>query len=134
MSGFGCVTGIVSPSGHTAGGTIVYAGLMRVLGLRRAPSFAVAVFLAVTIGLSRVMLGFHTPAEVLLGGCAGLIGTAVLLRLLGEDALPGTRARATLATAAAALVLVLHGQHAPFERMLQHWRGCLPYAGRPAAR
>lgn len=130
MSGFGCVTSIVSPSGHTAGGTIVYAGLARVLGLRRAPSFALAVALAVMIGLSRVLLGFHTPAEALLGGVTGVAGMAVLLRGLGEDALLGRRARATLASMAAALVLVLHGQHAPFERMLQHWRGCLPHLGR----
>ncbi len=134
MSGFGCVTGIVSPSGHTAGGTIVYAGLVRVLGLRRAPSFAVAVCLAVAIGVSRLALGCHTPGEVLLGGGAGLAGTAVMLHVLGEDVLAGARARGMLAAAAVALVVVLHGQHAPFEHMLQQWRGCLPSAGRPASR
>lgn len=130
--GLGCVTGIVSPSGHTAGGTIVYAGLARVLGARRAASFAVALLLAAAIGTSRVMLGFHTPAEVVLGAGAGLAGTAVLLRALGEVVLPDLRARLALAAGTVVLALVLHGRHAPFERMLQHWRGCLPDVARSA--
>ena len=123
--GFACAPGMASPSGHTACAAIVYAGLVRVLGAGRRLGFAVAVLVAVTVGASRLALAFHTPPEVVLGAAVGLAGAAVLLRFRPPDPLRGSRPRLALAAVLAVTVVALHGQHAPFEHMLQHWRGCL---------
>lgn len=74
-----------SPSGHAASAMAAYGGLA-VLFARmdlhpRAGILALVVGLAVAvaIGVSRVVVGAHTPAEVLFGSLIGLIGPALLL-------------------------------------------------------
>ena len=118
------VTGVVSPSGHTAGATIVYAGLARVLGARTRPTLLVAAAVAVVVGISRVRLGMHTPPEAVLGAAVGLLATAGLVRHLPGDALVDIRWRLVLVAGAALVIGATHGMHAPFERVLQHWKGC----------
>lgn len=116
-------TGVVSPSGHTVGATVVYAGLARVLGTRRRTTLLLAVVVAVAVGTSRVVLGMHTPAEAALGAAIGLAATAVLLAHLPPGALSVPRWRAVLVAGAVLVIGIAHGRHAPFERVLQHWLG-----------
>ena len=122
--GFTCAPGLASPSGHTACATIVYAGLARVLGAGRRPSLAAAILVAGTVGVSRVALGFHTPAEAALGAAVGLAGTVALLRYLPPDPLGRARPRLALVAATATGGGALHGHPAPVARLLQPWRGC----------
>ena len=65
------------PSGHAAVSAVVYLTL-GVLLARDAPSIAakiyvmaVAIFLVLLVGISRVFLGVHYPTDVLAGWCIG---------------------------------------------------------------
>ena len=72
------VGGMSFPSGHTMGAAVVYFTLgvmfMKAFKSRRAKAFCLAwaVFLATTVGASRVFLGVHYPSDVLAGWIAGL--------------------------------------------------------------
>lgn len=65
------------PSGHAAASAITYLTLGALLARTerrptvRAYIFAVAVFLTLLIGVSRVFLGVHYPTDVLAGWCVG---------------------------------------------------------------
>jgi membrane-associated phospholipid phosphatase len=70
------LAGICSPSGHTAMSTAVYGSLALLIGARLAPArrsllYGAAAIAIVVIGLSRVALDNHTPAEVVLGFVVG---------------------------------------------------------------
>ena len=111
-----------SPSGHVASGAVVCSGIV-MLQARRPGSdaalaaLAVALAAAVIIGATRVLLGAHSLAEVIIGAGIGGIGAAAFgwlggRRLAGKSGLP--------AAAAAAVVLVaLHGHHLPAESVIQ---------------
>lgn len=66
------------PSGHAsnAAATVIVAGVLSALfGARRATChrvLAVAVFMALVVGLDRLLLGVHTLTEVVAGYAAGL--------------------------------------------------------------
>jgi len=127
----GCAAnGAVSPSGHTAAGTVVYGGLAA-LWLRRrlgAPAAALVAggTAAAVIGTTRIALGLHTGAEVLLGAAAGGAGVALLLRLAGPapDRLYGRR----LVLVALPIVVGLHGIRLPVEAHLRQAANWLPRA------
>ena len=106
-----------SPSGHTAAAAVVCGGLIVVLGGRRRWALPVSALAALLIGGSRLMLGAHTPLEVLVGGAAG-IGGAVLTALAAGP-MPEFR-RNRVAMAALLVVVVLHGLRMPAEA---HIRG-----------
>lgn len=80
--------GFSFPCGHSAGTAAIF-GMLAWLAARRlsprwrAGVFAVAVLLALSIGLSRVLLSVHHPSDVVAGLCLGLgLGwTALLLWL-----------------------------------------------------
>jgi membrane-associated phospholipid phosphatase len=75
------------PSGHAANATLVWLCLALLLPRKaRARMFAIwsAVWLALLIGLSRVMLGVHWPSDVIGGWAFGLFWTLVILRLAGH--------------------------------------------------
>lgn len=61
---------LLSPSGHTASGVLVYGG-MALLSRRRAAWFA-ATCLAGLIAASRLYLNQHTPADVVAGLALGV--------------------------------------------------------------
>lgn len=108
-----------SPSGHVASACVVYGG-MAVLLLRGAvPGFVIAgipIVLLGVIGYSRVSLGMHTPADVLIGGIVGVGGLASLAALMG----PRPRLSLWSVTAAGGMtVLALHGLHMPAEEAIQ---------------
>jgi undecaprenyl-diphosphatase len=79
------------PSGHSMLAAVVYltlgALLSRVLGSTRAKVYviALAMFLALLVGISRIYLGAHYPSDVLAGWAAGLgwaLGCSLLARYL----------------------------------------------------
>lgn len=78
--------GFSFPSGHSAGTAAIF-GMLAWLVARRLPpdwrawAFAVAVLLALSTGLSRVLLSVHHASDVLAGLCLGLGWTALVLWL-----------------------------------------------------
>jgi membrane-associated phospholipid phosphatase len=81
------------PSGHAANATLVWLGLALLLPrAERARAFAIwgAVWLALAVGASRVMLGVHWPSDVIAGWSFGLLWLLLLLRLAGHGAAEGT--------------------------------------------
>ncbi|HYJ29733.1 MAG TPA: phosphatase PAP2 family protein [Allosphingosinicella sp.] len=81
------------PSGHAANSTMVYLSLALLLTTgypRRAIAVWSAVWLAILIGASRLVLGVHWPSDVIAGWAFGLAWTLLLLRLAGHDLGDGT--------------------------------------------
>ncbi len=75
------------PSGHAANATLVWLCLALLLPRGpRARMLAIwgAVWLALLVGLSRVMLGVHWPSDVIAGWAFGLFWALLLLRLTGH--------------------------------------------------
>jgi membrane-associated phospholipid phosphatase len=115
-----------SPSGHMALSTVVY-GALTVVAVRRMAitpwRWAVwsgTIGWITMIGVSRVRIGAHTPAEVMTGcivGGLGLLAFAVCPKVPTTDSL---RLRWALVAALAVLAL-LHGNHAEAEAPLQFW-------------
>jgi undecaprenyl-diphosphatase len=81
------------PSGHAANATLVWLCLALLLPRsERGRAFAVwvAVWLALAVGISRVMLGVHWPSDVIGGWAFGLFWTLLLLNLSGQVSAEGT--------------------------------------------
>lgn len=78
--------GFSFPSGHSAGTAAIF-GMLAWLAARHLPRrwrtwvFAVATLLALSTGLSRVLLSVHHASDVLAGLCLGLGWTALVLWL-----------------------------------------------------
>jgi membrane-associated phospholipid phosphatase len=80
-----------NPSGHTAAAAAVYGGLVAIVmrsiwdnkrwALRC--TVAIAIFLAVVIGASRLILDLHSMAEVVVGGTIGVGGAVAFVMLAG---------------------------------------------------
>ncbi|MBL6081082.1 phosphatase PAP2 family protein [Belnapia sp. T18] len=74
--------GLVNPSGHTAAGTVVYAGLLFLIGERFASRTILALLagamFSLIFGFTRLMLRVHTLEDVLVGGMVGLVGVSVI--------------------------------------------------------
>lgn len=113
--------GIVSPSGHTAAAAVVYGGLAGI-AMRSVTNnkywlitctLAVAILFAVVLGLSRLKLGVHSPAEVLAGGMIGVGGAVSSTALAGAPS-PKLRLWQVMAVGLVILIL-LHGTHLPAE-------------------
>lgn len=104
-----------NPSGHTASGTVVYAGLFALLGGRIAPRVPVALLaglgFGIIFGATRLALHVHTLADVIVGAVVGLAGTLTLARMASPCRV-GKPDRGTAVVTAATLLglLALHGQ------------------------
>jgi len=112
------VTNIHTPSGHVAAAAVVAGGLAAVLSRRRHAALLLALLAAAVIGGSRLALGAHSLAEVVIGALVGLAGALSLLVLAGRPP-PGLGAR-RIAVLAVAVVVIFHGFHLPAEA---HIRG-----------
>ncbi len=102
-----------SPSGHTAAAAVACGGLLALLAprgwrmKRLAASGALAT--AALIGMSRVVLGLHSGAEVLVGAVLGVAGAVLLARLAGDR--PAGMRRGPPVAAALATAVLFHGIH-----------------------
>jgi len=130
-------TALVAPSGHTAMSLTVYGGLA-LLVARHLPDWRgrlallAAAVLAPAIGVSRVVIGAHTVAEVAAGSAVGLLALLVLHLLLPRQD-PFALPLAWLAAALAVVLAASHGEHWPIEELLRDLafalRGHLPACG-----
>lgn len=116
--------GLKSPSGHTAAGTVTYAGLLLLCGGARLQtlraSFLVSLAFATAFGSSRLLLGFHSLADVLVGAAIGIAGTVMMVsRLQPFGFNPSVERLPALMVVASTLVLILHGCRLPAELMLR---------------
>jgi membrane-associated phospholipid phosphatase len=102
---------IDTPSGHVAAVAIAVGGLATLLGSQRAMAIAAAA--GVVIGASRLALGLHSLAEVVLGLLVGLSGVWALRRLAGSS--PPTLNVPQIILVAVVVALVFHGLHLPAE-------------------
>ncbi|CAH2604189.1 Phosphatase PAP2 family protein [Rhodovastum atsumiense] len=116
------VSGLRSPSGHTASAAIAYGGLLALLAPQawrpRLLAVLAAIVAAAVIGGTRLALGVHTRADVLVGAVVGIAGVMMLSRLAGERP-PGVRLALPLA-AAVGVVLLFHGEHLHAEGRIWH--------------
>jgi membrane-associated phospholipid phosphatase len=114
-------TDIHSPSGHVAAATVVAGGLAALLSRRRTSILPVAVLAAVVIGISRLVLGFHSLPEVAVGAMVGLAGASALLALAGP---PPTLQPGRLFAVVVIVAVLFHGLHLPAEAAIRHtaWR------------
>jgi membrane-associated phospholipid phosphatase len=106
--------GFGNPSGHTAAGVVVYAGLLTLVGERFAPRLPVALLsgaaLAALFGLTRLEVGGHTLPEVLVGAAVGMAGALALAGLAGPRRSETPKSgHAVVAAAALLAVLAFHG-------------------------
>ena len=114
--------GLHTPSGHVAAATVVAGGLAALLLRRRSVALPLALAAAIVIGISRLALGMHTPAEVLVGAGVGLLGAWALLMTAGPT--PQRLDVRRIVVVAAAVVVIFHGMHLPAEAHLRStaWR------------
>jgi len=105
--------GLITPSGHVAAAATAYGGMIGlVFGSARRASLA-AFGIAVLIGLTRIALGDHTLAEVVVGGIVGVVGAGVFTSW-ARSRLAG-RPLAALLSVTAIVMLVFHGSHLTWE-------------------
>ena len=114
---------LVTPSGHVASATVIYAGLAGLLlrgpGSVFVRTLTVAVLVAVGVGFTRVLLGEHSVAEVIVGGVVGIAGASALATITRHP-LPAWRPLPVLAVTAA-IVLVRHGVHLSWENTIHQF-------------
>ena len=104
---------IRTPSGHVAAATFVTGGLAALLIRRRAIILALAALAAVVIGLSRLALGVHSPAELVIGGIVGFAGALALINLAGP--VPPELDARRIGLIALLVAAIFHGLHLPAE-------------------
>ncbi len=107
-----------TPSGHVAAATVVAGGLAVLLLRWRHAALLVAAMAAAVIGISRLALHMHSPAEVVIGATVGLAGAWTLLVLAGRP--PADLDGRRIAVIAVAVIVLFHGLHLPAEA---HIRG-----------
>ncbi len=119
--------GVNSPSGHTASATVVYGGLLALLGerspggtrtLRHLLLLALAaVLLALVFGFTRVDLGAHTVPDVLVGGAVGVGGALLFVTLAGQP--PAGFRRWALGAVVLVTAILFHGRELHAEETIQ---------------
>ncbi len=106
------LSGLRSPSGHTASAALIYGGLLA-LTLPAARRGGRAVWLAGAIalvfGVTRLALHVHSRSDVVVGAGIGVLGAMLLTRLAG--ARPPHVRMALPVAATLVIVLMFHGQH-----------------------
>lgn len=129
------ITAIVSPSGHTAISTAVYGSLAVLIGARLRPARRHVLYIAaavaiVIIGVSRIALDDHTPAEVVLGLVVGASAVALFRARLADRQVPSLPL-AWLLLCGGGLVALMHGTRWMIEpavhRLAWDFRLALPW-------
>jgi membrane-associated phospholipid phosphatase len=102
---------LVSPSAHAAAGALVYGSLLALLlrGGRAGPrtAFVTSTLFALGFGTTRLDLGVHSLAEVLVGAGLGIIGSISFVKIAGR--MPHSVNRLRLAAASALVILLVYG-------------------------
>lgn len=114
-----------NPSGHTAAAAAVYGGLvamvMRSIWDNKLWSLScaviIAVFLAVVIGESRLILDLHSMAEVVVGGAIGVGGAVSFVMLAGPPSHAVRMARVVLV--GLLVIAMLYGFRMPAEAAIK---------------
>lgn len=112
---------IHSPSGHSAMAMVVYGGgavLASLRSPRRWPMLAAALVWVLLIGVSRVALAAHTPAEVVAGLAVGAAFTALFAGLVRDEG-PLTLHRRPMLALAVLSIAVTYGLNAPAEEAIK---------------
>lgn len=109
---------LLSPSGHTASSAMLYGGLAAMLLPRLGPSGSGLLALAIAglFATSRVVLGVHSIADVIVGGCVGSAGVVLFRRAVGRA--PASLHRGWLLSCVLAVVLLAHGHRLPAEQQI----------------
>jgi membrane-associated phospholipid phosphatase len=110
-----------SPSGHAASATTVFLCFGAIAAARRS-AWAGAVLCAtcaLAVAASRVMLGFHSPGEAVIGVAIGLCAFAVFRRLAAPRPVIG-RGPVVACFATAFCLHAVVGQGFSFEAPLEH--------------
>lgn len=113
--------GLRSPSGHAALSAALFGGLALLArrSLLRLTAFAVeavAFLLAASIAVSRVMLGFHSVAEIIVGL---LVGAACAVLACGRAPALERCTLCVLPFAVLVPLIVLHGVRLPVEGLIE---------------
>ncbi len=123
--------GVRSPSGHTASATVVYGGLLAMLGRHGAGHTVrllgrqslliglAALLLALVFGFTRVDLGFHTVPDVMVGGAVGLLGAVLFVLMAGRP--PQGFRRPVLGAVVVLVALLFHGRQLHAEEAIQRF-------------
>ena len=108
---------LVTPSGHVASATVIYAGLAGLLlrgpGTIVARTTVVAIVVAVGIGVTRVLLHEHSISESVVGGLVGIVAAAALALMAGGPL--ETRRMLPVLAMVGLIVAVRHGVHLSWE-------------------
>jgi membrane-associated phospholipid phosphatase len=122
---------LFSPSGHTAMSIAVYGGLAAVVGfsLERTARVALLVgagILTLGIALSRVIVGYHTPIEVVIGLAVGFAALGAIVAMAARYR-PSRLPIAWLIAGMLAVFVLFHGERWPAERALHRLSAWLDF-------
>jgi len=111
-----------SPSGHTSMSTFVYGGLVLVIGAetqswRRLATGTLGAAAIIAIAVSRIILGAHSVAEVVVGLIVGAGALAVFMPAYLHDK-PLRVPVWPLAAISVAVALLIHGNQLKLEPLL----------------
>jgi len=116
--------GILSPSGHASMSAAVY-GTLAIVSARQATRWQQPLIVLLSalgiagVAVSRVVLGMHSTAEVLVGLIVGASALGIFALLYYRVNPPEMNLRLFLSLSVAVL-LVLHGAHLPAEQIIRH--------------
>lgn len=113
---------VMSPSGHMSLSSFFFGAAACLVFVRLAPPWrwfapGLALLLAGTIGVTRVMLGAHSPAEVVIGALAGLVTLAIFARPYLRAPHPA-RSMRPLLIGLVPVFLLCYGSRLPAEELL----------------
>ena len=117
--GLPLMTGVHSPSGHTASAAAAFGALAAMMLQRcsRTCTALLATLAGLLIGATRIAVGAHVPGEVTAGMMVGVAGATLTVWLAGPR--PADLPRRTVALGVLAVLVSAHGQHLKAESRLK---------------
>ncbi len=113
--------GLASPSGHTAASAVVYGGILAFVAPESRRAAVVAACwggaVALLIALTRLGLGVHTLADVIVGAGVGVVGAVAMRMLAGRK--PAVLPAPWLLVAVVAAMAVFHGSRLEAETRIR---------------